>query len=589
MKKIPAQFVQDLKHSLNIVEVAGQYIHLQKKGGNYFGLCPFHTEKTPSFSVSEQRQLFYCFGCQQKGDVITLVMELDGLSYVEAVQALAEKANMRIPFEDAGEEKEYRDRKFLYTVMEEAAAFYEKCLQGADGRAAREYLARRRIDAETVSRFRLGYAPVNGYHLLTYLRSLGIKDPFILDAGLAGRSQKSGKLYDQFRQRLMIPILDLHGRIIAFGGRILGDGEPKYLNSRETPVYQKSRHLFGLQLSQRAIREQDEAILVEGYFDMMVPWQAGVTHTVASLGTSLTSLQVKLLGRFTKNVLICFDPDSAGANAAHRSVELFLENDFECRVLILPEGMDPDTYALEYGRDGFQKLITEALPFLDFMWRRFHAQYAGNLTTKNRIKLLEQMFPFLMKIPRPTERSMHLSRLANRLGIDQPSIFRQFKRYARTQQVDADRIRLETASGLLESEKLLLKYIITYPEKVSQIFYDSGVTFSGLRSSNILSNILQMLKEKACFCLQTLESSLPQEDLLLLHKISLDDSSIISEEDALNCFSHLRARALEQEIQQLVTQMQDAEKEGDIDRCRTLLQQKKELERKKGDTQDFIT
>jgi len=589
MKKIPAQFVQELKHSLNIVEVAGQYIRLQKKGSNYFGLCPFHTEKTPSFSVSEQRQLFYCFGCQQKGDIITLVMEMEGLSYVEAVQSLAEKANLRIPFEDAGEEKEYRDRKFLYTVMEEAASFYEKCLQRTDGRAAREYLDGRQIDEETIARFRLGFAPVNGYHLLSYLRSLGIKDPFILDAGLASRSQKSGKLYDQFRQRLIIPILDLHGRIIAFGGRILGDGEPKYLNSRETPVYQKSRHLFGLQLSQRAIREQDEAILVEGYFDMMVPWQTGVTNTVASLGTSLTPLQVKLLGRFTKNVLICFDPDSAGAAAAHRSVELFLENDFECRVLVLPQGMDPDTYALEFGRAGFQKLVADALPFLDFVWRRFQAQYAGNLTTKNRIKLLEQMFPFLMKIPRPTERSMQLSRLANRLGLDQTSIFRQFKRYVRTQTVDAARLRLEVAPELVESEKLLLKYIITYPETVPQIFYDPGVTFSGLRSSNILTGILQMVKEEGRFCLQTLESSLPQEDLLLLHKISLDDSTVVSEEDALNCFAHLRARAFEQEIQSLVIQMQKAEKEGDIDRCRSLLQRKRELERQKDSAQDFIT
>jgi DNA primase len=589
MKKIPAQFVQDLKHTLNIVEVAGQYIRLEKKGSNHFGLCPFHTEKTPSFSVSEQRQLFYCFGCHQKGDVITLVMELEGLSYVEAIQALAEKASMRIPFEDAAEEKDYRDRKFLYTVLEEAAAFYERCLQREDGRTARDYIARRQIEPETVSRFRLGYAPVDGYHLLTYLRSLGIKDQLILDAGLAARSRKTDRLYDQFRQRLMVPILDLHGRIIAFGGRVLGDGEPKYINSRETPVYQKSRHLFGLQLSHRSIREQDEAILVEGYFDMMVPYQAGVTNTVASLGTSLTGLQVKVLGRFTKNVLLCFDPDSAGAAAAHRSVEMFLENDFECRVMVLPKGLDPDSFALEHGREGFQKLIVESLPFLDFMWQRFQAQYAGNLTTKNRIKLLEQMFPFLMKIPRPTERSMQLSRLANRLGLDQPTIFRQFKRYARTQRVDPEKIRIEARSELLEAEKLLLKYLITYPETVSQIFYDFDVTFSGLRSSNILTNVLQQLKSANTFCLQTLESDVPQEDLLLLHKISLDDSRIVSEEDAYNCFSHLRARSLEHEIQLIVTQMRKAEKEGDLERCRTLLQQKKELERKKGKDQELLT
>jgi len=581
MKKIPSQFVQELKHTLNIVDIAGDYMKLAKKGSNHFALCPFHSEKTPSFSVSEQRQIFYCFGCQKKGDVISLVMELDGLSYVEAIHHLGEKAGLKIPFIDAGEEKEYRDRTFLFTVMEEAVTFYQKCLQSDDGRKAHEYLRHRCINSETAQQFKLGYSPINGFHLVSYLRSLGIKDQYILDAGLASRSKTSGKLYDQFRNRFMIPICDLHGRTIAFGGRILDQGEPKYLNSRETPIYHKGRHLFGLNLSSRHIRSGDEAVLVEGYFDMLIPFQEGVTNIVASLGTSLTPLQVKLVGRFSKNVVISFDPDAAGTTAAYRSVELFLENDFECRVALLPEGYDPDTFALEKGGTAYRQALDEAFPFLEFVWQRVNKPFDGVLTAKDRVKIMEKMFPFLLKIPRAPERSEHLSQLAARLELDQPAIFRHFQNYSKTRNIKQEQVQLQTESDVFEPERLLIKFLFTFPELAPEIILDNNVTFEGFRSSNILANILDMVKNIGRLELNALESQLPEADLILLHQILVDVSWVVSEEDARNCVEKLRNKALGKGIEDIVIQMQQAEKEGDMDRCRLLLMKKKEIERKR--------
>lgn len=577
MKRIPSQFVQDLKHSLNIVEVAGGYMKLVKKGQNHFARCPFHSEKTPSFSLNEQLQIFHCFGCGKSGDIISLIMELEGMSYVETIHYLAERAGLRIPTLDGVDEREFQDRKFLYTVMEEAVRFYRRHLLSPDGQGARAYLERRRITPETGEKFLLGCAPDSGFQLLNHLRSLGIRDHFIQLAGLAGKSSSTGRLYDQFRNRLIVPITDLHGRVIALGGRILGDGEPKYLNSRETPIYQKGHHLFGLTHSHRDIRTRDTAVLVEGYFDMIVPFQEGFPQMVASLGTSLTPNQIKLLGRFTRNVIICFDPDTAGSAAAYRSVELFLENDFECRVARLPEGHDPDTFALEAGAEAFQSQLDEAVPFLEFVWQRLTAGFKDGLTVKNRVRVMEALFPFILRIPQGPERNNRLEQLARRLSLAPEAVFKQFNQFSRSRRVDQRQVRLNTPGEVLESERLLIRFLFSFPELAPRIISETDVTFDGLASSNILAAMQDMIRTDGQLDLSELEKGLEEKDLVLLHQILSREVTIVSEEEAVNSLRTLKEKSLERELELINNALEEAEASGDMEQCRVLLKRKKKI------------
>ncbi|MBP7867795.1 MAG: DNA primase [Acidobacteria bacterium] len=576
--KIPSTFIQELKSALNIVEVAGQYMKVVRKGRNYFALCPFHGEKTPSFSLNEQLQIFHCFGCGKGGDVITLYMELEHLSYPDAVLQLAERAHLKVPRESPDEEKSYNERKFLYTVMEEAARFYRQSLESERGGPGREYLERRRIGGDTIEAFGIGYAPGDGFHLVSYLRGLGMSEKHLLDAGVARRSERTDRLYDYFRDRVIVPIRDHQGRIVAFGGRILGEGEPKYLNSQETPVYRKGDHLFGLNLAGRQIRDRDEAVLVEGYFDLISPWQAGVRNVVASLGTSLTTNQVKLLGRYTRNVKICLDPDTAGVTAAYRSVELFLEGDFECAVVRLPQGKDPDVFVREQGADGFHRLVADALPFLEFVYRRGREGMGAEPTVKQKARLLENLFPFIARVPSPMERSRHVSLLAGRLELDESAVFRQFNLFLRTRKINVESMVRSSAPDLLPAERELLHFLFTCPERAGHVFSGFTVTFDGLTTSNILRRAAELAAADGKLDLAALEASLTEEDRLLVHRVLSKGDTVVLEDEARNCLGALSARLLGKRRQEIQAAIRDAEAAGDRERCRTLIQERRDLE-----------
>ena len=575
--RIPATFVQELKHSLNLVEVAGAYMRLVRKGRNYFALCPFHTEKTPSFSINEQLQTYHCFGCGKGGDVIRLVMELDNLGYVDAIQFLAERANLKVPYGGDEDEKASQDRKFIYTVTEEAARFFERGLQSDDGAPAREYLSKRGITLETILTHRLGFAPGDGFHLLSYLRSLGIKDSVIQQAGLAKVSEKSGRHYDTFRDRLMIPILDQHGRVIAFGGRIMGEGEPKYLNSPETPIYQKSYHLFGLHHAAREIRNQDRAVLVEGYFDVIAPHQAGVNNVVASLGTSLTAAQVRLLGRFTRRVAVCFDPDAAGANAALRSVELFLEHEFDCRVAVLPEEHDPDTFVLQKGAEAFRTVLEESKPFLDYLlYQKLRAE-KSELTVERKSRIMESLFPFLGRIPQEVVRSSYLFNMAKALQIHPEALFSQFERFQKSRKVETEKLASFSVPTLLPAEMELLNYLFHFPESAAKIFTEAGVTRADFASSKILGSLYELLGEGRTFKPAELEAALTEDERILLHQVVSRDRQLVSETDAVSCLRTMRRKTLERRLDQLTSQLKAAEAANDSGLGRQHMAERKKL------------
>ncbi|HEY8505085.1 MAG TPA: DNA primase, partial [Gemmataceae bacterium] len=366
--------VEEVRSRVDIVDVVSDYVTLRRAGKNYVGLCPFHDEDTPSFTVSPDRQMFYCFGCQKGGDVFTFLMEQRGLDFRQALEVLAERAGVALPERALTPEqrRELERRRRLLDLLERAARYFENLLQrspGAEG--ARRYVRERGLQPATVHAFRLGWSEPEWAALSAGLRERGVDDDLLVEAGLAVRKE-DGSLYDRFRGRLMFPILDERGRVIAFGGRAFGDDQPKYLNSPETPLFQKSRVLYALDRARGPMRQHGRALIVEGYMDAVTAHQAGFDYAVASLGTALGLEQARVLTRYASRVYIAYDADAAGEQATLRGLEHFARLGYAADVLIvrLPAGHDPDSFIRERGAAAFQELLDRAQPLVDYVFDR---------------------------------------------------------------------------------------------------------------------------------------------------------------------------------------------------------------------------
>src|ERR1700675_5001298 len=418
-------FAERVKQQADIVRVIGEYVRLKKSGQNFTGLCPFHAEKSPSFAVHPVKQIYHCFGCGVGGDVFKFVMEIDKVAFPEAIRVVAEKCGIAIPRPKASspeERKENQQRTLLVEMHREAQTFFVQQLGGTlEGKAARAYLEDRGLDKDAIARFGIGYAPSGGDALLRHLKPK-YNDKLLVDSGLVSRDQSAGRLFDRFRRRITFPISNESGKIVAFGARALGDDMPKYLNSPETPIYSKSNVLYHMDRAKEALRRQDFAILVEGYMDAIAVARAGISNVVASCGTSLAEPQIKLLSRFTKRIIINFDPDTAGQTATERSLTLLLEQDFEVRVLALPpignKKADPDLYIREMGKEAYIKLVREAPPYVDYLIAR--ARQMDLSTGEGKQRALNFLMPYVQKIPHRLLRSEWATRIAQQLRIDEP-------------------------------------------------------------------------------------------------------------------------------------------------------------------------
>ncbi|MBP5491693.1 MAG: DNA primase [Clostridiales bacterium] len=380
---IPNEVVEEIISRSDIASIVGQYVQFTKSSGqNQFGLCPFHSEDTPSFSVSVNKQIYYCFGCHKGGNVVNFIMEIEHLTYVEALKFLAEKAGVTIPEpDDDNYRKEEYLRKRIKEVLLEAARYYYANFKSPKGEKARQYLSKRAISPATATKFGLGYAPDEWSGLYDHLVAKGFHKNEIEKSGLF--VTKNGKTFDLFRGRLMFPIFNAMGELIAFGGRIIGDGQPKYVNSPETPVYSKQRNLYALNFAKKS--KMKTIIIVEGYMDVISMHQAGVTHAVASLGTALTERQLDLLERYCEEVVLFYDSDRAGQNAAIRGLKMILDRKkkhtgmtTKVRVAKVPNGKDPDEYIREYGKDAFNKVVDNAMPVLDYLVESARLQSTEN-------------------------------------------------------------------------------------------------------------------------------------------------------------------------------------------------------------------
>lgn len=416
---------------MDIVEIAARYVDLKPAGGARFkGLCPFHREKTPSFHIMRDRQIFHCFGCGKGGDVLTFVQEMEGIEFREALEQLAERAGVKLEYR--GGAQQHDSRTALFKAASFAARFYRSQYQGAQGTAARDYVAKRHLRPETIEKFGVGYAPDGWQPLIDAARKENIGEAMLETAGLAKRGNNG--TYDRFRHRVMFPIRDVSGKTVAFGGRTLADDPAKYLNSAESPIYKKSKTLYGLFEAREALRQMQETIIVEGYFDLMRCFDAGIENVVATCGTALTDDQARTIRRYAANALVVFDGDAAGIRAALRSVGILCAAGLTVRALVLPDGLDPDDFIRRDGGDAFRALASAAPGFVPF-YVRMNADRTGSI--EGRTTIAKELFEVIRGLDDPLRQDEYLKLVAAELGLDEYRCRETFRRGAEDAQRSA--------------------------------------------------------------------------------------------------------------------------------------------------------
>lgn len=473
---IPGNKIEEVKQRADIVELISEYVTLKKAGRNYVGLCPFHNEKTPSFTVNRDKQMFYCFGCGEGGQVFSFLMKASNMTFPEAVRYLAQKNGIVIPeISDRRETEQWGLREQIYRINEEAASFFTSALFSQKGSEARDYLKQRGIQEDVVRTFRLGYADQEWRTLGNFFVRKNIPLSQSAQAGLlTTREEGSGAggqdFYDRFRGRLIFPIEDAGGQIMAFGGRVVGKGEPKYLNSPETPVFSKGRNLYGLSKATEGIRKKGYAILVEGYFDLISLWNAGIDNVLASLGTALTIEQVKLIRRYTGHVAVIFDGDEAGKKALMRSLPLFLSGGVQAKAVILPGNDDPDDYVRKYGRERLETIIEQAPSIADHY---ISSVFADKVALEERRDAIKEALTLVAGLEGAIEKDLFLRKIAEKTGIDPVLLRKELPRLRKGDSSPApDQERKPPRKNLRELDRVefnLILFIIQHPDSIGRV------------------------------------------------------------------------------------------------------------------------
>lgn len=471
--KIPEDKIEEVRETADIVEIVSQFVTLKKRGKSYMGLCPFHTEKTPSFSVDPVRGFYHCFGCGAGGNVFNFIMQIEKVTFPEAVRSLAEKLGIHLPLNQEKDDAS-KETELLYHVNQFACDFYKECLYGTKaGQKALDYLRGREFTPETIERFRIGYAPRRWDGLILKARRESVRQEHLSKAGLIVNRKEREGFYDRFRGRLMFPILNPSGRVVGFGGRALEEkpGAPKYINSPETLVYRKSRLFYGLDLAKTAIRRQDRALLVEGYTDVMRLHQCGLDNAIASAGTALTKEQAGLLARYTREVTLVFDGDSAGLQAALRGVDVLVEAGLDVRITPLPGGSDPDSYARTRSASEMKNRIASALDFVDFRLAQMKA--SGRLTSPaQRAEAAGILIRTIALIRDPIQRNLTVKDVSEKLGIDESMLIAQVRKHRRGKDDTGRAPETPRAQTTDSAERGLLLLLISDTEKWSKPIFE---------------------------------------------------------------------------------------------------------------------
>jgi DNA primase len=647
----PGDFAHTLKEQADIVRIVGEYVKLRKSGAqNFQGLCPFHSEKTPSFSVHATRQFFHCFGCGASGDVFNFVQKIENITFPEAVRLVAEKLKIPLPKMTYSSPEEARVAKLrggLIDIHERACTFFQEQLRRPDGAHAREYLASRGLTPAQIAEFRIGFAPEQGFVLRDALRNQ-YDEELLRESGLFSWKEKnqwpvasgqwpegsgqlpvaSGQLpegadvgsmaaagpndgvtqestsratghwplatiYSRFRNRVMFPIANESGKVIAFTGRTLSTDEkagPKYLNSPETPIYSKSRVLFNLDKAKEWIRKFDYAILVEGQMDCIAVYTAGFHNVIASSGTAFTEVQAKLLGRFSRNIVVNFDPDTAGAAAAERSLALLVSEDFQIKVLTLESGFDPDLYIRRKGKAAYDEALKHSQKYFDYLIERARMLFPAR-TPEGKVKAVNYLLPHIQRVPSRIVRDEWAKEISHRLGIDSAVLRQELRHVAGSR--SASRVSAASSGGLTDAERVLIRALASSEtsagsgssregqdtdfEPVRQAHF--ALTRERLHEGSAAEALIDALLVAHEQGLDQMSLPLEEADRSLLAAILMDEQEELTPELLESAIRSLRRRALRRQLDDLQHQLKEAERRLDPASAARLLQERIKLRR----------
>ncbi|MFZ0822401.1 MAG: DNA primase [Terriglobales bacterium] len=636
-------FKESLKQQADIVRIVGDYVKLKKAGAqNFSGLCPFHAEKTPSFSVHATRQFFHCFGCGQSGDVFTFIQKVENITFPEAVRLIAQKLGVPMPkvtFSSPAEARDAQVRMALLDVHVRATQFFQECLRRPEGATAREYLKGRGLDDETIARFRIGYAPDSGFLLRDALRR-EFGEELLRESGLfswkespqplavspqgeqvtenreprtensqandeqraadsAGRkpaasSQQPAAIYSKFRNRVLFPICNDQGKVIAFTGRTLSTDDkagPKYLNSPETPIYSKSRVLFNLDNAKDAIRKLDYSILVEGQMDCISVYAAGFHNVIASSGTAFTEIQAKLLGRFSKNVVVNFDPDTAGARATERTLGLLVEEEFNIRVLTLETGFDPDLFIRRKGKDAYAAALKHSQKYFNYLIDRARAQFPAR-NADSKVKAVNHLLPHIQRVPNRIVRDELAMEISQKLGIDSAVLRQELKHAATTR--SATQVKASAETQITGAERVLIRALASAtqmqssgtrttaregtdeefdPARQAQYALQSEHLYEGLAAQSLIEALLEAGVE----AVDVMALPKTEEDRRLLASILMTEEEELTPETVEGAVRALRRIYLRRRLEEV--QMALQRPAVSLEEKQALLQEKVRLKR----------
>jgi DNA primase len=565
------EIIEQVRGASSIVEIASQYTTLKRRGRKWVGLCPFHTEKTPSFTVDEEKQLYHCFGCGVGGDVFSLVMEKESLTFPEALRSLAERYKIPLPAQQRVRPEVLKLEEKLFKANEMALAYFRKNLVGtAEGKKALDYLRKRGLSDETIQTLKIGYALNAWTALIDFFKAKDVPVSLLEKGGLALPGARPGEFRDRFRGRVIFPIFSLTGRVVAFGGRTVVDAEPKYLNSPETPLYSKGKLLYGLNITKDAIRKEGSAILVEGYTDFSSLYQAGVTNVVASLGTALTPWQVGQALRFAPRLVVNYDGDNAGRTAAARAVPLGLEKGLNVEVLVLPDGLDPDAFLRKHGREKYLAAMKRTIPGLDFLIDSLSAGVRMSVP-EEKGKVARAVVREIEKVPDPVARSEYLRRASAKLGISE-ELFRNIVE-AKTPAKGPEEIGL-----FCPAEKRLFQILMGDPALAPDIFAECAEEiFEGLPSEPVFRHILERFKNDEAWSFAGLQGHVPPALLSWVARALFEKSSGGSVEEAQECLRSLHRVHLQNRLKDIQRKIARSEKAGQTEEVLALLYQKQDV------------
>lgn len=576
------EFVDQVKQSLDIVAVVGEYVRLRKAGTRWVGLCPFHNEKTPSFGVNPVHQYYKCFGCGAGGDAIKFVMEIEGLTFWEALKLLAEKNGIPLPKRTEAADEDTRRRARLYEMHEIAMRHFEENLWGPAGAETRGYLERRAVARPTAQEFHLGLSDRGGQTLARILERAGFSHDEMEQAGLVQRRQDGSGVFDRFRGRLMFPIHNESGKVIAFGGRALAAGdEPKYLNSPGTPLYEKSRVLYNLHRAKESIRRQARSILVEGYMDVIGVYAAGFKEVVASCGTALTSLQVRMLRRHADQMVVNFDPDAAGANATEKSIQTLLEEQIQLKVLQLEGGLDPDEFIKTNGAPAYEAALSHARSYFHWLAERARQRFDFR-SSEGRVQGFKFLLPAIQRMPDKLQRAAVAGDVASYLGVEPGMVLDEFRRAAAERR--EQRPLKPEATALHPSERMLLNAMLTIPDARRDILpaLQHMQDWRRFRTARIFETLQRMEESSAPVDFAALDARLEEADRALLHEVALADEgneSHVTYEQAMECARSLVAAEKKAQVEQVRVRIKDAERAGNLEEALRLTAELRSLQR----------